>query len=235
MFEAGARLGAIGAAARELDVSQAAVSQQLKTLETFLGSQLFDRSQRGVTLTPSAQHYLPVVRGVLHHLIAQTQILFGEQQDAVLRLKVNHSIAYNWLMPRLADFTNRYPFIRLDMTLVDWPSGAVSGCRCRDYQRLSCQRTYSRRAAVSGVLDPGLQPGFSSAPCRCAGGALARCVTGDSGQRLRRDLVAWLVISIWYRFIPRYSWRSPPRYMRWRQPDRGSGCCWCVRCMRRPT
>ena len=122
MFEAVARLGAIGAAARELDVSQAAVSQQLKTLETFLGSQLFDRSQRGVTLTPSAQHYLPVVRGVLQHLIAQTQILFGEQQDAVLRLKVNHSIAYNWLMPRLADFTNRYPFIRLDMTLVDWPS-----------------------------------------------------------------------------------------------------------------
>lgn len=121
-FEAVARLGSIGAAARELHVTQAAVSQQLKGLESFLDTQLFERNKRGVTLTQSAQQYLPVVAGSLQHLRLQTQILFGAQQDDVLSIKVNHSICHNWLLPKLTDFTYRFPFIRLDLSLVDWPS-----------------------------------------------------------------------------------------------------------------
>lgn len=121
-FEAVARLGSIGAAAREMNVSQAAVSQQLKSLEQFLGSTLFERSQRGVVLTQAAQQYLPVVDGALQHLKLQTQLLFGDQHSDVLRLKVNHSIGNSWLIPRLDSFYARFPFIRLDLTLVDWPS-----------------------------------------------------------------------------------------------------------------
>ncbi|WP_116474141.1 LysR substrate-binding domain-containing protein [Zobellella maritima] len=121
-FEAVARLHSIGAAAREMQVSQAAVSQQLKGLEQFLGCTLLERSQRGVTLTQVAQQYLPVVSGSLQHLKLQTQILFGGQQSDVLRVKVNHSIGHSWLLPRLRDFYTRFPFIRLDLTLVDWPS-----------------------------------------------------------------------------------------------------------------
>lgn len=127
-FEAVARLHSIGAAAREMGVSQAAVSQQLKGLEQFLGCTLFERSQRGVTLTQVARQYLPVVTGSLQHLKLQTQILFGGQQSDVLRIKVNHSIGHSWLLPRLNDFYNRFPFIRLDLTLVDWPSSDP----CRD-------------------------------------------------------------------------------------------------------
>ncbi|PST90640.1 LysR substrate-binding domain-containing protein [Photobacterium jeanii] len=121
-FEAVARLGSIGAAARELHVTQAAVSQQLKSLELFLGATLCYRSQRGVSLTHEAQQYLPVVTGTLHHLKAQTQFLFGEQQADVLRVKVNHSIGHTWLLPKLGDFAQKHPFIRLDISLVDWPS-----------------------------------------------------------------------------------------------------------------
>ncbi|MEZ8738705.1 LysR substrate-binding domain-containing protein [Photobacterium swingsii] len=121
-FEAVARLGSIGAAARELHVTQAAVSLQLKSLEQFLGATLCHRSQRGVTLTHEAQQYLPVVTGTLQHLKVQTQFLFGEQQADVLRVKVNHSIGHNWLLPKLTDFAQKHPFIRLDLSLVDWPS-----------------------------------------------------------------------------------------------------------------
>ncbi|MGF1870574.1 LysR substrate-binding domain-containing protein [Photobacterium indicum] len=121
-FETVARVGSIGAAARELHVTQAAVSQQLKSLEQFLDCALFERSQRGITLTLAAQQYLPIVTGSLRHLKLQTQILFGEQQSDVLRIKVNHSIGHNWLIPKLSDFSTRFPFIRLDLTLIDWPS-----------------------------------------------------------------------------------------------------------------
>lgn len=121
-FETVARVGSIGAAARELHVTPAAVSQQLKSLEQFLNCALFERSQRGVILTLAAQQYLPIVTGSLRHLKLQTQILFGEQQSDVLRIKVNHSIGHNWLIPQLSDFATRFPFIRLDLTLIDWPS-----------------------------------------------------------------------------------------------------------------
>lgn len=121
-FEAVARLGSIGAASRELHVTQAAVSQQLKSLEAYLNATLFERSQRGVTLTQAAQQYLPVVSGALQHLKLQTQILFGEQQADVLTIKVNHTICHTWLMPKLRDFTTKFPFIRLDLKPVDWPS-----------------------------------------------------------------------------------------------------------------
>ncbi|WP_428775676.1 LysR substrate-binding domain-containing protein [Vibrio sp.] len=121
-FEAVARLGSIGAAARELCVTQAAVSQQLKTLEAFLGTTLFERSQRGVKLTSAAQHYQPIVSGSLAHLKLQTQILFGEKETDVLSLRVNHTLCHNWLLPRLPLFYQTYPFIRLDIQLVDWPS-----------------------------------------------------------------------------------------------------------------
>ncbi len=121
-FEAVARLGSIGAAARELHVTQAAVSQQLKSLERCLSCALFTRHSRGVALTEAARQYLPIVAGTLQHLGLQTEMLFGKQPADVLRIKVNHSIGHNWLIPKLNDFTARFPFIRLDLTSVDWPS-----------------------------------------------------------------------------------------------------------------
>lgn len=121
-FESVARLGSIGAAARELCVTQAAVSQQLKSLEAFLGTTLFERSQKGVKLTSAAQQYQPIVSGSLTHLKLQTQTLFGEKESDVLSLRVNHTLCHNWLLPRLPHFYHKYPFIRLDIQLVDWPS-----------------------------------------------------------------------------------------------------------------
>ncbi|MPW36295.1 LysR substrate-binding domain-containing protein [Vibrio sp. B1Z05] len=121
-FDAVARLGSIGAAARELCVTQAAVSQQLKSLEAFLDTTLFERSSKGVKLTSSAQQYQPIVSGSLAHLKLQTQILFGEKETDVLSLRVNHTFCHSWLLPRLPSFYKKYPFIRLDIQQVDWPS-----------------------------------------------------------------------------------------------------------------
>lgn len=146
-FEAVARLGSIGAAARELCVTQAAVSQQLKSLEGFLDTTLFERSQKGVKLTSAAQHYQPIVSGSLAHLKLQTQILFGEKETDVLSLRVNHTLCHNWLLPRLSDFYHKYPFIRLDIQLVDWPS--TNPCQNVDIEltngKVESEDTHSER------------------------------------------------------------------------------------------
>ncbi|CCN85981.1 LysR substrate-binding domain-containing protein [Vibrio nigripulchritudo] len=146
-FEAVARLGSIGAAARELCVTQAAVSQQLKSLEQFLGTTLFERHQRGVKLTSIAQHYQPIVSGSLAHLKLQTQLLFGEKESDVLSLRVNHTLCHNWLLPKLADFYQMYPFIRLDIQLVDWPS--TTPCQNVDIEltngKVDSEHTHSER------------------------------------------------------------------------------------------
>ncbi|MEZ8696084.1 LysR substrate-binding domain-containing protein [Vibrio lentus] len=146
-FEAVARLGSIGAAARELCVTQAAVSQQLKSLETFLDTTLFERSSKGVKLTSAAQHYQPIVAGSLAHLKLQTQILFGEKETDVLSLRVNHTFCHNWLLPRLPSFYQKYPFIRLDIQLVDWPS--TNPCQNVDIEltngKVESEDTHSER------------------------------------------------------------------------------------------
>lgn len=146
-FEAVARLGSIGAAARELCVTQAAVSQQLKSLEAFLGTTLFERSQKGVKLTSAAQHYQPIVSGSLTHLKLQTQTLFGDKEADVLSLRVNHTLCHNWLLPRLPHFYQKYPFIRLDIQLVDWPS--TTPCQNIDIEitngKVDSEDTHSER------------------------------------------------------------------------------------------
>ncbi|CAG9001424.1 MAG: Glycine cleavage system transcriptional activator [Candidatus Celerinatantimonas neptuna] len=121
-FEVIARLGSIGAAAREIHVTQAAMSHQLQNLEKQLGAKLFERGPKGVSLTDIAQRYLPIVHGSLHHLRVQTQLLFSSQQEETLTIRVNHTLSYNWLIPKLDDFFKRFPFIHLDLQQVDWPS-----------------------------------------------------------------------------------------------------------------
>ena len=58
-FEASARLGSFVAAAAELRVSPAAVSQQVRNLEQYLDMTLFQRLARGLVLTEQGRDYLP--------------------------------------------------------------------------------------------------------------------------------------------------------------------------------
>ncbi|MDF5372200.1 LysR family transcriptional regulator, partial [Vibrio parahaemolyticus] len=67
-FEATARLQSFTKAAEELNVTRAAVSQQVKSLELQLNATLFERKGTHLTLTSSAKEYWPVVNHVLQTL-----------------------------------------------------------------------------------------------------------------------------------------------------------------------
>ncbi|WP_026971999.1 LysR substrate-binding domain-containing protein [Aliagarivorans marinus] len=125
-FEAAARLGSLSGAANELHVSRAAVSQQVKQLEDYLGATLFVRQGSQLRLTEQGEQYLPLLSETLDRLNIGTQQLFGKQPNQVLRLRAAHSFCHCWLLPRLADFRRQHPDIQLCFTATSHPSASVN-------------------------------------------------------------------------------------------------------------
>lgn len=115
-YEAAARRGSFAAAAAELHLSPAAISQRVRTLEAHLGIQLFERLPRSLRLTEMGQAYLPAVRDVFDDLSAATSGLFGASERVDLTVRTQISYATTWLVPRLRDF--RETFAHVDLRLV---------------------------------------------------------------------------------------------------------------------
>ncbi len=128
-FEAAARTGGFAAAARELGVTPAAVSQQVAGLEQQLGLPLFRRLARGLALTDAGQAYLPGLEAGFATLVAATRTLRARPRGGRLTISTLPSFAQNWLLPRLPQFQALYPEIdvvlRTEMRLVDFARDAV--------------------------------------------------------------------------------------------------------------
>jgi LysR family glycine cleavage system transcriptional activator len=113
VFEAAARHLSFKDAAAELHITQAAVSHQVKSLEEFLGVELFRRSGRGVQLTEAAQACLPLVREGFDALAAAVEMVRDRGTEAELVITAPPVFTARWLMPRLAGFSAREPKIKL--------------------------------------------------------------------------------------------------------------------------
>lgn len=118
-FEASARLGSFTKAATEMNVTQSAVSQRVRTLEEYLGTPLFERKHRAIALTPQGRELLNGASVALQHLRAATDSVRGLQLTPRVRLATDTSIAALWLMPRLTGFQNANPGIAVDLTVSD--------------------------------------------------------------------------------------------------------------------
>jgi len=114
-FEASARLGSFVAAAGELRVSAAAVSQQVRRLEQYLDTTLFQRLARGLVLTETGRDYLPELSAGFDLLGESTARLRARRADGVLTITTLAAFANGWLLPRLHRFRERAP--RIDVVL----------------------------------------------------------------------------------------------------------------------
>ncbi len=112
-FEAAARHLSFTAAAAELNVTQAAISHQVKALEERLDIKLFRRSGRRLLLTDAAQGYLTEVATAFDRLAAATRRLKATETRGVLNATVMPSFAGKWLLPRLGRFRAAHPEIDL--------------------------------------------------------------------------------------------------------------------------
>ena len=119
-YEAAARRGSFAAAAAELHLSQAAISQRVRTLEAHLGVQLFERLPRSLRLTEMGEAYLPAVRDVFEDLSAATSGLFGASERADLTVRTQISYATTWLAPRVKDFNESFPHVSLRLVSAIW-------------------------------------------------------------------------------------------------------------------
>lgn len=119
-YEAAARLGSFAAAAQELHLSQSAISQRVRSLETHLGVVLFERTPRAVRLTETGRAYLPAVRTVFDDLSVATMGMFGSTTRRQLTIRVQISYAATWLAPRLQAFHDAHPHIDLRIVSAIW-------------------------------------------------------------------------------------------------------------------
>ncbi|MGE5639643.1 MAG: transcriptional regulator GcvA [Clostridia bacterium] len=113
VFEAAARHLSFKDAANELSITQAAVSHQVKSLEEYLGVELFRRAGRGVQLTEAAQACLPMLREGFDALARAVEILHERSEETSLVITAPPVFTARWLMPRLADFSAREPKIEV--------------------------------------------------------------------------------------------------------------------------
>src|SRR5437667_4716481 len=128
-FEAAARYLSFTQAASELNVTQTAISHQIRRLEEELGIRLFVRQNRALALTPEARDYLPGVRAAFNDLRLATDRLQRKDNDRVLTVSTLASLAAKWLLPRLSAFQEAHPGIDVRITtsttLVDFKGGDV--------------------------------------------------------------------------------------------------------------
>jgi LysR family glycine cleavage system transcriptional activator len=106
-FEAAARLLSFTRAARELHVTPAAISHQIRGLERHLGVELFRRGSRRLTLTDSGQLAAEHLREGFERLSRGVGVLRGRQRSGQLTVGVTPSFATRWLVPRLPRFARR--------------------------------------------------------------------------------------------------------------------------------
>jgi LysR family glycine cleavage system transcriptional activator len=128
-FEAAARHLSFTHAASELNVTQTAISHQIRRLEQELGIRLFVRQNRALALTPEAKDYLPGVRAAFNDLRLATDRLLRRENDHVLTVSTLASLAAKWLLPRLSAFQEAHPGIDVRITtstsLVDFKNDDV--------------------------------------------------------------------------------------------------------------
>ncbi|MBX2836829.1 MAG: transcriptional regulator GcvA [Gammaproteobacteria bacterium] len=129
-FVVSARHGSFSKAADELNVTPAAVSQQVRQLEELLDTQLFHRLKKGLTLTESGQAGLGKLQEGFQNIQEAVDLLRGGSQRSELNIWMAPSFASKWLMPRIHRFIDQHPTIDLrfsvDRSVIDSDSTAPS-------------------------------------------------------------------------------------------------------------
>lgn len=119
-FEASARLGSFAGAAKELNLTSAAVSQQIRSLEAHLGFALFERLARGIAPTALAISYLPSVRRALDDLALATAGVFGSVGERRLTVRTPVSFGALCLAPAIGAFQSQNPGVRIRLLSSIW-------------------------------------------------------------------------------------------------------------------
>lgn len=128
-FSIAARLLNITHTAKQMNLTQAAVSHQIRELETLLGVRLFERKARGLELTDAGRIYLSHATEALERLRAGAAALARSGGGRVLTVTMSPNFATKWLVPRLGAFADAHPDLDLRISAgrvhVDFAEGDI--------------------------------------------------------------------------------------------------------------
>lgn len=119
-FESAAQHQSFTAAAEELGLTQSAVSQQIRLLESRLGCRLFDRKPRGISLTDDGRKLLPEITRAIDALRSATQP-YEQTHTEILTIATSVSVAQWYLAPRISDFLELSPKLDVRLLTSVWP------------------------------------------------------------------------------------------------------------------
>jgi LysR family transcriptional regulator, glycine cleavage system transcriptional activator len=115
-FEAAARHVSFTKAAKELCVTHGAVSKQVATLETWLATPLFNRSQSQVTLTDAGRTFFAAVTPALDRIAVTSMQLLEQTEPTGLRINAPPTFTMRWLIPRISAYQRKQPGIEVKLT-----------------------------------------------------------------------------------------------------------------------
>lgn len=104
VFEAAARHLSFTKAADELTVTQGAISRQIRQLEEYLGKELFIRSNRNISLTPTGLQYYQTIYSSLLNVAQATAEIKKWQGEHQITVATTNAMAALWLLPKVASF-----------------------------------------------------------------------------------------------------------------------------------
>src|SRR5262249_37249243 len=139
-FETTARLGSFTLAAKELLVTQAAVSQQVRLLEKRLGFALFERRANELELTEQGRAFQPGLTDAFDRIERLTDQVSAMRNGRVLVAGVAPAFAINWLIPRMPQFSRAHPEVEFRMAT---GGGKIAAA----YDLSRCGRRGARRPA----------------------------------------------------------------------------------------
>lgn len=114
-FAATAEMRSFSQAARALNVTHAAIAQQVRALEDQLGRPLVQREGRGVSLTTDGEQLAEALGQGFSAMQRGLEALKSGEADRPVRVTLTASFAAQWLMPRLKDFWEKHPDIGLSL------------------------------------------------------------------------------------------------------------------------
>lgn len=128
-FEAAARHLSFTLAAQELNVTQGAISRQVRLLEDYLGKVLFERTTRTIQLSPAASQYYETVRASLLQVAQATGEIRHWQGAEQVTVATSTAMASLWLLPKVTEFQRENEEIDLRIIAHD---------QVKDFSRLDC-------------------------------------------------------------------------------------------------
>jgi len=115
-FESAARTGSFTQAGVELNLTQSAISRQIRALEERLGADLFVRERQNVRLTVAGLSYAREIREALKHIGDASMAIRASPRATSLNLAVLPSFAARWLIPRLPSFFSAHPDVTINFS-----------------------------------------------------------------------------------------------------------------------